>query len=105
MPFVARKLPLAAVGGRFGDRVLSGATASPHNATEPKQEEHSDERGVEGSRAVGSSPGRSPACAATAMTAAWLERGWSTRSAVTCSRRVGSENFQINLKEVVHHVT
>ena len=35
VPFVARKVPLAAVGGRFGDRVLSGATASPHNAIEP----------------------------------------------------------------------
>jgi hypothetical protein len=39
------------------------------------------------------------------MTAARFERGWSACSAVTGSRRVGSENFQINLKEVVHHVT
>jgi hypothetical protein len=32
VPFVARKGPLAAVGGRLGDRVLFGARASPHNA-------------------------------------------------------------------------
>jgi hypothetical protein len=35
MPFVARKVPLAAVVGRFSDRFLSDATERPHNATEP----------------------------------------------------------------------
>jgi hypothetical protein len=39
------------------------------------------------------------------MTAASFEHGWTATNAVTCSRRVGSENFQSNLKEVVHHVT
>jgi hypothetical protein len=39
------------------------------------------------------------------MKAARFERGCWAGGAVTCSRRVGSENFQINFKEVVHDVT
>jgi len=37
--------------------------------------------------------------------AKFTDEGWWAGGAVTCSRRVGSENVQINRKEVVHHVT
>ncbi len=104
MPFVARKGPLAAVRGRFGDRVLFAPGSSPQNANERQVEECSDERGVEGTRHVTFRQRRG----ARVLQPPWPLPGLASscpRSAVICSRRLGSENFHINFKEVLHHVT